>query len=157
MQDIKRLEAEIPHWQLARELANEKNDGRVKLFLIYKALNSRKKARDIYEKGEYRFLNVLGMKEYHVCALARRMGGRAVLAAAPRFFMRLLKDPGDLPLGEDIWHGTVVAVPADGTGIRYSNIFTEEVLETAEYDGVIGFRCGDLFRNFPVALLEKIA
>jgi (1->4)-alpha-D-glucan 1-alpha-D-glucosylmutase len=156
IQDIKRQELEIPCWQLARKLTDEKHDGRVKLFLIYRALNNRKRDRAIYEKGEYRSLHVLGRKEYHVCALARRLGERAVLAAAPRFFMRLLKDQDGLPLGEDVWHDTVVEAPADGIGMSYKNIFTEEVLETAEHDRIIGFRCGDLFRNFPVALLEKI-
>ncbi len=156
IEDIKRQESEIPCWQLARKLTDEKQDGRVKLFLIYRALNNRKRACDIYEKGEYRSLHVLGRKEYHVCALARRLGERAMLAAVPRFFVRLLKDPDGLPLGEDVWHDTVVAVPADGIGTGYRNIFTEEVLETAEHDGIVGFRCGDLFRNFPVALLEKI-
>lgn len=156
IEDIKRQESEIPCWQLARKLTDEKHDGRVKLFLIYRALNNRKRACDIYEKGEYRSLHVLGRKEYHVCALARRLGERAMLAAVPRFFVRLLKDPDGLPLGEDVWHDTVVAVPADGIGMGYRNIFTEEVLETAEHDGIVGFRCGDLFRNFPVALFEKI-
>ena len=79
-----------------------------------------------------------------------------MLAAAPRFFTRLLKKPGDLPLGEGVWHDTVVAVSGDGLGVGYRDVFTGEVLHTADYGGITGLRCADLWCYFPVALLEKI-
>lgn len=157
MQDIKREESKVPLMQLAKKLVYERNDGCIKLFLMYKALNSRKMTRSLFEKGDYRFHQVLGEKEHHVCAFSRRLGDRAALTVVPRFITRLIKDPDDLPLGREVWRDTIVALPADGEGIRYRNVFTDEVIETASHGGTTGLLCADLFRNFPVAFLEKVS
>ena len=148
MADIKRRESEGPLRELARDLVYKKNDGRVKLFLIYRALESRKAARDLYEKGDYRPLQVMGLKEYHVCAFARRLCTTAALIAAPRFFTRLVESPDQLPLGQDVWKDTVIAIqPMEQGGLQ--NVFTEDIIETADYGGATGLLCSDLFHDFP--------
>ncbi|OPX97913.1 MAG: Maltooligosyl trehalose synthase [Syntrophorhabdus sp. PtaB.Bin006] len=155
LEAIIKRESEIPLIQLAREIMAGWVDGRIKLYTTYKALNYRKAHRLVFEKGEYRFLQVMGEKERHVCAFARRLGDTAAIAAVPRFLMTLAGGSDPVFPGKDAWADSVVALPADGTDIKYRNIFTGETLETANHGGVTGLRCSEIFGNFPVALLEK--
>ncbi|OPY80097.1 MAG: Maltooligosyl trehalose synthase [Syntrophorhabdus sp. PtaU1.Bin153] len=153
---IKKRESEAPLIQVAREMMAAGSDGKMKLYVIYKALNHRKAHRAVFEKGGYTFLQVMGEQERHVCAFARRFGDAAVIVAVPRFFLTLRGENGFEFPGENVWADSVVALPADGPGVGYRNIFTGEILETANHRGVTGLRCSEIFGNFPVALLEKI-
>lgn len=155
LEAIKKRESEVPLLRLAREVMADGMNGKTKLYVIYKALNYRKAHRVVFEKGGYTFLQVIGEKERHVCAFARRFGDATVLAAVPRFFMTLAREHGLASPGENVWADSLVALPADGAGMRYHNIFTGETLETANHKGVTGLQCSEIFGNFPVALLEK--
>jgi (1->4)-alpha-D-glucan 1-alpha-D-glucosylmutase len=155
LEEIKKLEKEVPLKNVAREVLARMETGIAKLFVIYKALNSRKVNHAVYQGGRYRFLHVTGVKSQSVCAFSRRLGDRSCVTVVPRFFAKLAS-PSTQPLGEMVWVETVVAIPADGPGIRFRNVFTGEVVETASHDGIIGLLCADLFRDFPVALLERL-
>jgi maltooligosyltrehalose synthase len=85
----------------------------------------------------------------NVCALLRRSGQHAVIAAAPRFTTRLA---GSAPLGETAWGESTIEVPA-GSASRWVNVFTGEELDAG---GAAPLRLGDVFRSFPVALLQAI-
>ncbi|OPY71673.1 MAG: Maltooligosyl trehalose synthase [Syntrophorhabdus sp. PtaU1.Bin050] len=155
LEAIIKRESEIPLIQLAREIMADGVNGRIKLYTIYKALNYRKAHRVVFEKGGYTFLQVMGGGERHVCAFARRLGDAAVIVIVPRFLMTLPGGSGPEFPNKGVWADSVVALPADGAGIKYRNIFTGETLETENHGGVTGLQCSEIFGNFPVALLEK--
>lgn len=157
LREIKKREQEVPPGQVAKELMARIETGIVKLFVIYKALNSRRASRAVYEKGRYRFLHVTGEKSHNVCAFSRRLGDRSWVTAVPRFLTRLIDGPGQLPLGKEVWMETIIAIPAEGTAIGYRNVFTGGMVETVNHDGIVGFLCADVFKDFPVALLERIS
>ena len=56
---------------LAQELVKTREDGRVKMFLIREALALRARRRALFERGDYRPLEVHGAWAEHVCAFAR--------------------------------------------------------------------------------------
>src|SRR5205807_8561086 len=90
----------------------------------------------LLREGAYVPLESGGAAHTHVCAFARRLDHRTVLAVVPRLVAGLMADPSSPPLGSDVWGGTWVALP-DGTDMsrRYQNIFTGEILVPNAPDG----------------------
>ncbi|MGQ3683625.1 MAG: malto-oligosyltrehalose synthase [Candidatus Loosdrechtia sp.] len=155
LEELKEQESRIPIRELARELTTRKEDGKIKLYVIYKALNYRRQNRDLFEKGEYFPLTVAGEKSNAVCAFARQYNGKNIIAVAPRFFTRLISQPHMLPLGDEVWKDTSILMPFTGAGITYRNIFTGETVTTMEQQYPV-LLLSRVFTNFPVALLEEI-
>jgi (1->4)-alpha-D-glucan 1-alpha-D-glucosylmutase len=137
---------------LCRELTEAREDGRVKLYLLMRALHCRRDNPGLFTAGEYLPAHADAGREENVCAFVRRYQGKLALAAAPRLLARLV-GPGELPLGEISWGEARLQVPAGGPGRVWRNVFTGESVTAAEHQGQAGVRLADLFAHFPVALL----
>ena len=146
---IKRAQTECPRRLVADILANWK-DGRVKMFTTWAVLNARRAAPELFLDGDYLPLAPAGIRGEHVCAFARRLGGEWVVAAVPRWLAGVAA-PGTLPLG-GTWGDTEIALPGDAPR-QWTNLFTGENL----CGGGPALPAGDLFRDFPVALLRGSA
>ena len=156
LNDLNRAESVIDPVRLVRDLLGTKEDGRVKLYLVRKALALRNRRRELFESGRYLPFEVTGEKAEHVCAFERSLNLDAVVVVAPRFFTRLVSDAMDLPLGEDAWGDTRIVVPCEVPGSRYRNIFTGEIVSSITDDGVAVLKLAEVLANFPVAMLERI-
>lgn len=152
---LKRRESEISPSALGRELTVHKEDSRIKLYLIYKALNFRRINRILFERGEYFPLEVRGEKANHVCAFERRTEVSRLIVIAPRFYTGLAEYPDGLPLGPAAWKDTVVLIPASVANIGFQNVLTGEVLSATGMPETAELALSDVLANFPVALLEK--
>jgi (1->4)-alpha-D-glucan 1-alpha-D-glucosylmutase len=137
---------------LVRELVARRTDGRIKLYIIYKALNFRRAYRDLFEQGAYHPLTVSGAKEDHVLAFARHLGNCWTLVAVPRLVIKL--SPSALPpLGKRIWKETVLHLP-EGVPESWQNVFTGEALQVLDGNTTErGLLAHEVFRRLPVALL----
>jgi (1->4)-alpha-D-glucan 1-alpha-D-glucosylmutase len=142
---------------LARELAADMRDGRIKLYLIRQALRLRSGERELFEGGSYLPLEVRGERADHVCAFERSLGERSVIVVAPRFFTRLVREPGELPLGQEVWQGTRIVLPPEAEGGRYRNVFTGEILASERQEGGGRLYLAEALADFPVALLERLS
>lgn len=91
------------------ELLKKPHDGGIKLFLINKALEQRKKDPDIFLNGDYTALSVTGEYSESIIAFARISGKKAAIVLAPRFLSKVIS-PGQLPTG-DAWKDTAVTIP----------------------------------------------
>ncbi len=131
---------------LIAELLAAPEDGRIKLFLIYRALLARRAELELFQHGAYQKLTVIGSLKSHVVAFAREQGERRALIVAPRFSSGLVDD-GRYPLGESVWHETRVLPPA-GSRLRWRDTLTGEIVQGEE---ALWLR--EVFRYFPVALL----
>ncbi len=147
------LKAREPSPQLARELTETKEDGRIKLYLTWRGLLCRREHPGLFTEGEYLPASALGERSDNVFAFIRRLGERWALAAAPRLIARLMPGVGDLPLGAGVWRDTVLVLPGIRPHQRCRNIFTGEIHETSERDGQTVLPLADVFAHFPVALL----
>jgi len=85
--------------ELIAELLEGARDGRVKLFLIHRALKARRKEEALFRDGIYIPLNVRGELEDHLIAFARRHKGRWALAVVPRLTAALARE------NEHPWEG----------------------------------------------------
>jgi (1->4)-alpha-D-glucan 1-alpha-D-glucosylmutase len=135
---------------LAFELFKDKDDGRVKLYLIREALAFRRARAALFSDGEYRPLETRGTLAEHLCAFARVADGGAALTVVPRLLAR--RGGESAPLGPEYWQDTGLVVPAD-LGARFVNVLTGE-RQQARGDTLA---LGDIFAHFPVALLASEA
>jgi (1->4)-alpha-D-glucan 1-alpha-D-glucosylmutase len=155
LEELKKRETEITLRELARDIVADKDNGMIKLYLIYKALHYREKNSEIFERGEYLTIEVMGEKANNVCAFARRIGNFITLIVAPRFFAGLMQQE-ELPFGKEVWKDSFIVVPFDAPGVRYHNIFTGEIITAVSYKGATVLYLSELIANFPAALMEKI-
>jgi (1->4)-alpha-D-glucan 1-alpha-D-glucosylmutase len=152
LEELKRGE-ETDRAGLLCDLLSHWRDGRVKLYLIYKALNFRRGHEELFQRGRYLPLYAAGKFRENICAFARRFNERWVLAAAPRLLARILP-PGRPPLGEPVWKDAVIFLP-HGTPGHWHNILTGENLSACETKGgQMGLPLHQIFKTFPVALIE---
>jgi (1->4)-alpha-D-glucan 1-alpha-D-glucosylmutase len=113
-------------------------DGRIKMFVTWKALELRGQLPELFRDGSYEPIDA----GPNVVAFVRRHQDDAVLVAVPRLIASLVK-PGTFPIGET-WGNA--SLRASG---RWRNVFTGESLDGE----TIAVR--SLFETFPVAVLEK--
>ncbi len=147
--------------RLCRELTEQRRDGRIKMYLLTRALHCRRQHPGLFTEGEYLPAAATTDRDENICAFVRRRNGQAsggrqaaeiALAAAPRLLTHVI-DSDELPLGIDAWGDSFLYLPAEGTAQRWENVFTGEVLTAEERDGQSGLPLARLFAHFPVALL----
>ncbi len=139
-----------PLRDLARSLYDAREDGRIKLYLTWRALTFRRGHADLFQRGNYVPVDVEGRFADHVCAFVRELEHQRIVVAVPRLLTRVATSGAD-PLGA-IWADTRLVVPA-GPG-RYRHLFTDEILEARTAgDGATTLPLFAIFGHFPVALL----
>jgi (1->4)-alpha-D-glucan 1-alpha-D-glucosylmutase len=131
---------------LIKELWAAKEDGKIKLFLIYQALRARKENVTVFKKGAYLPLRTEGKFKTCVIAYLRMYEGTWIITIVPRFLTKLIKE-GEYPFGEEIWEDTRVILP-DNAPASWKEEITEQTLS-----GTSGFNVGSVLTCFPVALL----
>jgi (1->4)-alpha-D-glucan 1-alpha-D-glucosylmutase len=141
---------------LARELVATKEDGRVKLYVIYRGLQCRRDYGGLFTQGDYTPAHALGSRSENVFAFVRRLEDRWAIAVAPRLQTQLMPSPGDLPLGPEVWQDSALVLPGFSPHDRCRNVFTGELHDLIEWDGRAVIPLADVFANFPVALLVGV-
>lgn len=131
------------------QLLNSWQDGRVKLYLTYKALNTRSACREVFRDGQYIPLQVAGQKREHVVAFSRHKEGTWVLVVIPRLLTRLV-DAGTFPLGEKVWGSDQLILP-NGMPEKWLSSLTGENLQVSRQER--GLLLSDILNTLPVALL----
>ena len=117
LDELIRLESTAGLLETARAVVGSRNDGRVKLFLTWKALNFRRENRQVFETGSYLPLTVEGTCREHICAFEWATSDKSILVVVPRFCSRLKRDSSGLPLGPEVWQDTRIIQPV-ATGCR---------------------------------------
>ncbi|GAB4361912.1 MAG: malto-oligosyltrehalose synthase [Deltaproteobacteria bacterium] len=139
---------------LVRELLKRPEDGRIKLFLTWKALAFRREQAALFADGDYLPLSASGGKRSHLLAFARRLGPRWAVAAVPLRATRL-GPPGEFPLGRKAWGSRGHLLLPPGAPRRWRNVLTGEPLEAAGASGGPELPLPLLFRDLPAALLSS--
>jgi (1->4)-alpha-D-glucan 1-alpha-D-glucosylmutase len=138
----------------ARELFQTMEDGRIKLYVIWKTLGLRWRYEKVFRDGAYIPLATHGEKVEYLCAFARQHEGRTIIVVAPRLYARLCgPEWKQAPLGKDVWSDTWIEVPVEMGSRPCHNLFTGEQLRPDISDGKTGFSAGVVLAHFPVALL----
>ncbi len=131
--------------QLWKELLENKEDGRVKLYLIYRILHTRAEYRTLFEQGKYVPLKINGFRKNHVVAFARKTKNSWAVTAVPRFSLTLTGERG-LLLSEEVWQDTSIEIPAQIQA--WKDRITDSPIDSSEELSV-----ASLFQSYPGALL----
>lgn len=145
LRDIKKKEEE-DILNLINELISTKEDGRLELFLIYKALTARSERKELFEKGDYIAIEVNGKYKEHVVAFGRNLENAWAITLAPRLLTSLIKE-GEYPLGQQVWSDTYIVLPESFPSL-WNDAITAHMLE-----GEKALTIGEILKHFPVALL----
>jgi len=137
----------------ARELLEAREDGRIKLYTIYRTLNYRRAHAELFSAGAYLPVEGSGRCADHVCAFVRQQNQQTILVVVPRLLAQLVTDPRVLPLGPQIWGDSWLSLPSTHASPRYRNLFTGETVEVMGENGSVALALDKVFANFPVALL----
>lgn len=139
-------QAKTDRLSLIEQLLANPADGKIKLFLTYQLLQARQQYRELFRQGNYQPLTVSGAFADHIIAFARSYQDQTAIALAPRFLTSLIQ-PGDSPIGKDIWQDTQIELPS-GLSSSWKNVITDQVLPSTPT-----LLVGEGFQHFPVALL----
>ena len=136
---------------LVRELLDNYQDGRIKMWITMRALELRREYPGLFQKGTYVPLDA-SEKNQHLCAFARihEENGRAEAAiiAVPRLACTLMAGTAEPPIG-DIWGDTTIALP-EGIPSELRNVLTDKKVVAAT-DRKLA--CRGIFETLPVAVL----
>jgi (1->4)-alpha-D-glucan 1-alpha-D-glucosylmutase len=135
------LDAATDQLKLARELTANPTDGRIKLYVISRAVRLRREQAELFTDGGYEPVGVSGEKAECVFAFLRVHGSRAVLVAVPRLVTKLAP-----PDGPPDWGDTRLDLPDGWAGRPWKDVFTGRAVTQAS-------DAAELFADFPVACL----
>lgn len=124
-------------------------DGYIKLYMVQKTLQFRKKFSEIFSKGSYLPLEVKGKMQNHVIAFARMLDKKAAIIIVGRFFTFFMKD-FLTTIEQNAWQKTFVELPQEFSNCRLTNIFDENKILSKS--NCIALE--NAFKNLPVVLIE---
>jgi (1->4)-alpha-D-glucan 1-alpha-D-glucosylmutase len=136
----------LSHWQ----------DGRIKLYVIYRILNFRRERNELFQAGSYQALYASAKFRENICAFARRYNDQWLVVVAPRLLARILS-PGCLPLGETTWEDETMSLPGAAPD-SWRNVLTGENLAinpTKNKQKTLSLK--NIFKCCPVAVLAAEA
>jgi len=136
----------VDRLKLLEELLSTKEDGRIKLFLIYKALLVRNKERDLFKKGAYIPLETAGRHKNSILSFAREYKPLWMITIAPRFLTDVVRE-NKYPFGMKVWHDTHIQLP-DQAPSTWQDMITGLTFTVDKKLSV-----GEVLKHFPVALL----
>jgi len=140
---------------LTKKLLQTWQDGLIKLYVTFISLSYRRRHHRLFEEGAYVPLTVVGRLMEHTCAFARHGEGDTALVIVPRFLTGLVRSVNDLPLGQKVWKGSGVVLPEETPGSNFVNIFTGNTIQAAKQHEKRILSLGEVFADFPVALLTR--
>lgn len=126
-------------------------DGRLKLYLTWKALGLRQRHPEVFQQGEYFPLTVEGSRANHVVAFCRRLENTSVLVIAPRLVATLLHKTDTPPTGPQVWEDTRVLLP-DNNPEKYYNVLTGALVDIRKAESSSCLNMSEIFAILPGAL-----
>ena len=138
----------------ARELVQNWHDGRIKLYLIWRILNLRRKYPRVFLDGQFLPMKTTGGREANLISYARRRGDTWIMTIVPRWLARS-KVPPALTRLHKFWLGSHIALPANAPQ-SWLNVLTGETVKTSRLRRAPTLSLADVFKNFPVAVLSGV-
>jgi (1->4)-alpha-D-glucan 1-alpha-D-glucosylmutase len=138
-------------------LLEARADGRIKMFVMARALAQRGILREVYESGSYVPLSVEGEHRNHVFAFARRHGETVAITCVPRLVAGLLGHQPGPPVGAAVWGETRILLPwAMEHPTPFRDAITGAHLEARTDGEAAWLDASAVFGQFPAALLVPV-
>jgi malto-oligosyltrehalose synthase/4-alpha-glucanotransferase len=127
------------------QLWQDRNSGKIKLWLSHKLLQWRKQQKEFLLNAEYIPLSTDGTYKNHILAFARKYRQNVFIIAVPLHLAELCKQQ-QKPLHEIDWKDTGIVLPGKIAG-EIENILTGEIFDER-------ISASELFSKFPIALIQ---
>ncbi len=124
-----------------------------KLYVIRKLLQLRRDDPESFAKGDYQALQVDGARKDHVFAFSRTYEGRSCIVIVPRWTAKLMDGVTELPLGEEVWADTSIALGSTAAA-GMTEIFSRREITIEGEQTARTVRISQVFVEFPVAVLR---
>ena len=135
----KELHDLVDHWQ----------DGRVKMYLIWRAVHFRGEHQDLFRKGELIPIQAAGKHAHNVIAFLRRKGEESALIVVPRFLSQVCATI--CPISDMDWGDTLLLLP-QGAPVEWSSVLTGTRVASQKKESGPSLMVSGLLREFPVGL-----
>jgi (1->4)-alpha-D-glucan 1-alpha-D-glucosylmutase len=136
-----------------RGLLRNYQNGQIKLYIIWKTLELRRRQQQLFEQGDYLPIYPAGAMQQYVCAFARTVPAATVITVATRLAVGLTKGAERAALEPDLWQDTVLPIPESARAERYRDVLTQRVLASTKANELPLKAVLDLL---PVAVLEGL-
>jgi (1->4)-alpha-D-glucan 1-alpha-D-glucosylmutase len=156
---VSRAQEDLP--RLADELVAAWPDKRIKLFVIWRALQFRREQAEVFD-GDYQPFEAEGPRQAHLFAFARTAGSRWALCIVPRLARQAWQDcvpegvrrnsTGEAWPIATWWPETVVQLPPEAPE-RWRHVFTGRSVNVTHSGDRRLLDMGEVLGQFPVALL----
>lgn len=130
-------------------LVDQWQDGRLKLYLIWKALTFRRENKDLFAGGEFIPLEFAGCHAQNAVAFLRRTPSATALIAFPRWLSQISAKEGE-PFD---WCDTHLILAADSPS-TWTNVLSRTRVTVEGKKDRPCLMLGEIFQGFPVALLH---
>jgi (1->4)-alpha-D-glucan 1-alpha-D-glucosylmutase len=118
------------------EALGSPQDGRAKLWTIFRLLSLRAKDAALFRDGDYVALSMRGDKVDNAVAFARNLEGRSLIVVAGRFLSRIFPDTGaaapTFSAPAAVWGDTRIEMSAWPDGTRFKNVLTDQFVEVRD-------------------------
>ncbi|HKT89205.1 MAG TPA: malto-oligosyltrehalose synthase [Candidatus Sulfotelmatobacter sp.] len=148
LSEISKLSASDP--AKLGELVKNWCDGRIKLYLILKALRFRCDHAELFSEGEFVPVRSAGCRGRNVVAFLRRISHASALVVLPRWLAKFPQEPGQ---AQD-WCDTRIVLPSGSSQI-WKSIVSRRETKVESREGESTLEMNDLLKDFPVAFLES--
>lgn len=142
-----------PKESVAEDLLRSSQDGRLKMYVIWRTLCLRRHHPSLFSHGEYTALAVEGAKAQNIIAFSRKAEAATAVVVVPRLVSALLGDSAGAPIGAQVWQDTRVLLPNRDVPSCLRNALTGEAVPLQTIDGQIRLDVATVLGKFPVALL----
>ncbi len=135
---------------LIRMLWINRNDARIKEWLVYTLANMRKHSPEVFAEGEYIPLAVEGAYKEHILAFARRHRKTWYIVVAPLRLATLCAEQRKRPDAIN-WRDTHIVIPGEAPE-TWQHVFTGT---TRKHDGILPVKT--IFQTLPLAVLKLVS
>jgi len=138
---------------LVSQLRERWMDGRIKLYVVARALVCRRDHAELFLRGDYVPLSVTGPQAHRACAFTRRDGAQWACIIVPRLCASLLTPTGALSFGQ-AWRDHAVTLPPEAPRC-WRKVLTDRLVEASGQSPTLPL--DRLVEELPVALLMSEA
>jgi (1->4)-alpha-D-glucan 1-alpha-D-glucosylmutase len=127
-------------------------DGRIKQAVMRKVLDLRRRAPNLFARGDYSPLPVTGAMQERVIAFTRSLGRSALIVVVPRLAHRLLQDADRISINPHYLHDGTLSLPEQLHGMQFRSLLSGDRPMTGRTELPLVSLLGD----FPMAVLHAI-
>jgi (1->4)-alpha-D-glucan 1-alpha-D-glucosylmutase len=142
-----------PKDSLVEDLLRTPQDGRLKMYAIWRILCLRRHHPILFSQGEYTGLAVEGVKAHNVIAFSRKAEAATAVVIVPLLVSGLLGNSSVPPIGAQVWEDTRVVLPNHAGPSTLENALTGGAFTVLPSQGQIVLDVSTMLGRFPAALL----